>query len=263
MENITTKWYPVISNKKRAFIEEIQLNSRPKINKYENENKNEKISKNNKKEKYINSNELKKIKCGLCEYLFKRENLKGIVTINSIWKLREKWGLKLPENKSKWKTSYLYSQVRVCKFCMQLFLPNVKDVILPDPPSIFINYQPYHNKIVPVIGFENELNTNDFNKYYTKLKKSKKVYKKFINNYVKKEQSDEYLIKNNKIPTDQEFISSAVKDINKIPEPFSRKNAVKELSKEYSHKLIYSNSEYSDDYLDKCIYLFIINSIKK
>lgn len=93
----------------------------------------------------IDGNTLYKTACGLCEFKYPRENLtvmiyfqsKGIVSLKSIYRKREEWGMKIPPTKNKWNVSYMYNMVKICRFCTQLFQPSTKNVIYPDPPCIF------------------------------------------------------------------------------------------------------------------------------
>lgn len=313
---ISTSWCPVITKTGKSYVENVQVRPvKPKddsvFSKIEDEDEDKKISfrfvqKNKPKPKKkkdskpkIDSCSLNKVRCGLCEFQYPRESLCGLATMSGIWKLREKWGMPLPVTKSKWKIAYLYSQVKICRFCMQLFEPNVYPVILPDPPSIFTTINPHPVKVIPPPRPNKNQTSNDqptksklektdsekFDDYFYKLKKAKKTYFKFLEQFTKKtETPDHYMSDKIEIPDETDLMNYVIKDINKIPSPFSRKVALSYIPKvekdnegeeENTHygftdkykilessknennnskqKKIYDNSKYSDDYLDRLL----------
>ena len=74
--------------------------------------------------------------CALCEKLFVKEKLTGTVTLRAVWRKRESFPLtlKMPKVlKNNW--TKLYSEVKVCAFCAQMFqiLKEEKPVPFPRP----------------------------------------------------------------------------------------------------------------------------------
>ena len=74
------------------------------------------------------------VDCALCERRFTPENLCGSVTLRAIWKKREDFPFKVQMPrvlKNNW--TKLYSQVKLCPFCSQMFQLPMTETIVPFP----------------------------------------------------------------------------------------------------------------------------------
>lgn len=90
----------------------------------------------------------------------------------------------------------MYGETHICKFCSQLFQPKVKNIILPDPVSIFEKEEPpilknkYNNKEINEDEEEEEEEKYDiydhFDEFYNNLRRSKYEYNSFLKHFINK-----------------------------------------------------------------------------
>lgn len=141
-----------------------------------------------KKKQLIDSRVENKVRCALCEYKFSKDNLPYKITYKAIYKKRDEWGLKLDYVKEKWNSGYMYGETHICKFCSQLFQPKMKNIILPDPASIFEKEEP------PILKNKKEIDDDDdeyniynhFDEFYYNLRKDKYEYNSFLKHFLNK-----------------------------------------------------------------------------